>query len=117
MAFAVSKGVNFRRSDVAGVSCRSRLARVTEKERGPPRSCALVRAVQPSLVMANSLQSSECSRGAQSGPCCRIQLAVAEGVSVAPNGGSARVLRGFRSHSACCRPPISMPVDPALTAL
>ena len=32
-------------------------------------------------------------------------------------GGSVRVLRGSRGHSACCRLPRSMPVDPALTAL
>ena len=32
-------------------------------------------------------------------------------------GGSARVLRGSRGHSAFCRPPTSMPVEPALTAL
>jgi hypothetical protein len=38
--------------------------------------------------MANSLRSSECSRSAQSGPFCMVQLAVAEGAAVAPNGGS-----------------------------
>ena len=32
-------------------------------------------------------------------------------------GGSVRVLPGSRGHSACCRLPRSMPVDPALTAL
>ena len=32
-------------------------------------------------------------------------------------GGSVRVLRGSRGHSACCRPLIPMPVDPSSTAL
>jgi hypothetical protein len=44
-------------------------------------------------------------------------LGVAEDALAAHSGGSARVLRGSRGHSACCRPPTSMPVDPALTAL
>ncbi len=39
------------------------------------------------------------------------------GVGADHNGGSVRVLRGFRGHSACCRSPAPMPVDPALTAL
>jgi hypothetical protein len=36
-------------------------------------------------------------------------------VAGASLGGSVRVLRGFRGHSACCRPPTLGPVDPALT--
>jgi hypothetical protein len=37
-------------------------------------------------------------------------------IEASPNGGSG-LLRGFRGHSARCRPPTPMPVDPALTAL
>jgi len=33
------------------------------------------------------------------------------------NGGSVRVLRGWRGHSACCRSSYSMGIDPALTVL
>ncbi len=53
----------------------------------------------------------------KNGQLCTRQLTSAERVIDVPIGGSVRVLRGFRGHSACCRPPTPMPVDPASTAL
>jgi hypothetical protein len=50
-------------------------------------------------------------------PLCAETANQGRCAAAAPNGGSARVLRDFRGHSACCRPPTPMPVDPALTAL
>ena len=50
-------------------------------------------------------------------PFCTHQVTETDVPGAVPNGGSVRVLRGFRGHSACCRPPTPMPVDPASTAL
>jgi hypothetical protein len=47
---------------------------------------------------------------------CLLHTQSGQGLFQYRLGGSVRVLRGFRDHSACCRPPTPMPVDPALTA-
>ena len=45
------------------------------------------------------------------------QMIIGLALAAARNGGSVRVLRGFREHSACCSPPTPMAVYPAFTAL